>query len=365
MNKTKAIKLTIAIVVIIIIILILVISLWKLKGNETPTYDYDENVEQSSEEYVIDRTLKEITEVNEYFIVKNIVNKYYDTCQTISSDSEATAQKSIYNMLATTYIEEFGVTQEDIKQKFEISNEIQTIIENMYVLQNSDNVSTYFVNGILVNAENSQTSKFDISISVDILNKTFLIYPQEYFQKYNYGELSVGDTLEIEIESIENKEDNTYKYEFIQDEEISQEYLLNYKYNMLYNTEYAYELIDQAYKEKRFATLSDFQAYIQENMQKIQNTTLVEYLVEQKEGFEQYTCLDNYGNYYIFNATSVMNYTVLLDNYTLDTEEFKEEYSGLDESGKIATNIDKFIKCINNKDYQQAYSFLDEEFKNN
>lgn len=365
MNKSKAMKLAIAIVIIIIIILIIVIGLWKLKGKEEVVYEYDENVENSSQEYTIDRTLKDVTEVNEYFIVKNIVYKYYSTCQAINSDSEATAEKVVYNMLDTTYFEEFDITQEDIKQKFEINSEIQIMIENMYVLQNSDNVSTYFVTGVLVNTESAKISKINISISVDILNKTFSIYPQEYFEKYNYGNLTVGDTLEIDIESIENREDNTYKYELIQDEDICQEYLLNYKYNMLYNAEYAYELIDEEYKEKRFPSLSDFQSYIQENRQKIQNTTLVEYLVEQKDKYKQYTCLDNYGNYYIFNATAAMKYTVLLDNYTVETEEFKSTYNGLDESNKIATNIDKFIKCINNKDYNQAYSFLDEEFKNN
>lgn len=383
MNKNKIIKTMIPIVIVIIIIVIALIMYLNKKNDEL----IENPPSTSPEDIEADTTVKECNVKNEYFIVKDVINKYYLYCANLNikvsdvtngevsmsreeleksaQEEQQKAQETIYNMLDAKYSNEFDITTDTIKQKFGMNNNVDVVIKQIYVVQNSLNVSTYFVTGILVNTNDSKTSEFNISVSLDMLNNTFSIYPQEYMQKYNYDKLNVGDNLEFNIESIENRNDNTFEYKIISDEEISQEYLSNYKYCMLYDVEYAYELLDEEYKNKRFLKLSDFQNYIKENWQNIQNMMITKYSVEIKDGYTQYLCVDNYQNNYIFKATSVMKYTVLLDNYTVETEEFKSTYSGLSESEKIATNIDKFIKCINNKDYSQAYGFLDEGFKNN
>ena len=58
-----------------------------------------------------------------------------------------------------------------------------------------------------------------------------------------------------------------------------------------------------------------------------------------------------------------MDYKVIMDTYTIDLPEFIEKYDSTNEQGKVALNIDKFFKAINNKDYRYAYNHLSSGFK--
>ena len=60
-----------------------------------------------------------------------------------------------------------------------------------------------------------------------------------------------------------------------------------------------------------------------------------------------------------------MNYTVQLDDYTIENKELVEEYNKLRQVDKGAKNVEKFFEMINMKDYQNAYTKLDNTFKNN
>ena len=60
-----------------------------------------------------------------------------------------------------------------------------------------------------------------------------------------------------------------------------------------------------------------------------------------------------------------MNYTVLLDTYTIDIPEFTEKYNKSNNSEKAGMNVQKILDSLNDKDYKYAYSKLDETFKQN
>lgn len=77
----------------------------------------------------------------------------------------------------------------------------------------------------------------------------------------------------------------------------------------------------------------------------------------------EYICMDIYGNYFIFKG-NITQYSVLLDTYTIEIDEFKEEYQKADEAKKVALNLEKFQQMINGKDYESAYYILDENFRN-
>ena len=72
--------------------------------------------------------------------------------------------------------------------------------------------------------------------------------------------------------------------------------------------------------------------------------------------------MDIYGNYFIFKG-NITQYSVLLDTYTIEIDEFKEEYQKADEAKKVALNLEKFQQMINGKDYESAYYILDENFR--
>ena len=60
-----------------------------------------------------------------------------------------------------------------------------------------------------------------------------------------------------------------------------------------------------------------------------------------------------------------MNFSIILDTYTIDLPEFTEKYNSANENQKVALNIDKFMTAINAKDYKYAYNCLAGSFKNN
>ena len=75
--------------------------------------------------------------------------------------------------------------------------------------------------------------------------------------------------------------------------------------------------------------------------------------------------MDKYENYYIFRVTDFTEYTVILDNYTIMTANFKSAYDNADVQGRTMLNCDKWIQMLNNRDYSAAYNVLDETFRNN
>ena len=92
---------------------------------------------------------------------------------------------------------------------------------------------------------------------------------------------------------------------------------------------------------------------------------LSKYQKEVMDDYTQYICLDRAGHYYIFRETSPMQYTVILDTYTIDLPEFVEQYNSSSEDKKVQFNIQKFFDAINDGDYSYAYSKLDQTYKNN
>ena len=76
-------------------------------------------------------------------------------------------------------------------------------------------------------------------------------------------------------------------------------------------------------------------------------------------------CQDTYGKMYIFNVEKPMDFSLQLDIYTIESDEYKEQYESGNEEIKVQMNVNKFILMINNQDYETAYNLLDENFKNN
>ena len=143
------------------------------------------------------------------------------------------------------------------------------------------------------------------------------------------------------------------------------EHLTKLKADLKYDLQYAYSVLDEEYKQKRYNSYEEFENNIRERKTEITNAILEEYKVEVYNGGVKYTCMDQNENYYIFDDKGVMQYTFVLDTYTLDSSEFINKYNTLSEQQKVAVNIEKFIKAINDKSYYYAYNCLADSFKNN
>lgn len=200
-----------------------------------------------------------------------------------------------------------------------------------------------------------------VIIIILVLLLSYLIKGEEISDEIY--QLPVEDIEGVQLK--EKYECNEFTFTTLTSDNLVRMYLNDYKNNILNDLDKAYNSLNLEYKEKRFGSIENYKEYINENIEKISQITLKQYQINSYEEYEEYVCLDQYDNYYIFNVTAVMQYTLKLDTYTLDSEKFINTYNNSNAQEKGMLNIDKFITMINSKDYQAVYSKLDETFKNN
>lgn len=164
---------------------------------------------------------------------------------------------------------------------------------------------------------------------------------------------------------IKENEYNTFSVQAVREESLINSFLEDYKENALYYPEDAYNLLDEEYRNKKFGSLEAYEEYVNNNRQEIENIQLDKYMITNQDLNDQYVCIDKNGNYYIITKMSTMEYTVILDTYTVDLPEFLDRYNGADDEYKVGYNVEKFISAINDGDYKYAYNLLDETFRRN
>lgn len=367
-------------ILIVVIIVILVFILLSSKNNAKILHGVDE--EGSDISYDIDTTLKEVTVRNNYYVVKNSINKFYtyyyniynleDDIYIMDEAAEASikeVQKEyaqvIYDMLDDDYKQYAGITTDNILDKLTPINEVIVNLNKMYVSQRTVNVSIYIAEGTIREKQTGEISNFKMMVKVDALNRTFSLYLQDYVDE-KYPTIKLGEDLNIETGDTINKNDNNvYNYEIISDETYCIDLINKYKEEILYNQQLAYEHLDDEYKTKKFVSFEEFQNYAKNNVRKNVLLELKQYQKIASNDYALYVCVDQNGKYYMFKENAVMDYGLILDTYTIDLPEFTEQYTSATEERKVQFNIQKFFDAINDGDYKYAYSKLDETYKNN
>lgn len=371
----KKIKKWIILLSLLLVVILLFLVIYKNKG---------ERVDVSEDTYIHETTneLKKVQIRNNYYIVKNIVNKFYlehigvcniegdykiieEETEDFIDEQKKLSLEKMYSMLDKEYINENEITMEDILNKLGEIGSSEINITDMYVSEQSLDVSIYFVYGRLRNTKTSEISDFSMMVKVDSSNKTFSIFLQDYVQKY-YNTIKEGDALQINVNgTIEPNEYNTYEYKHISDEEYVQDLFNQFKKEILFDRELVYNRLDEEYRTKKFDSLEDFVQYCKKNVRQNVVMSFSQYKKEKEDGYTRYVCLDQNGEVYIFNENAVMDYTLILDTYTVDLPEFIEEYYGIEPTNKVALNIQKIFDAMNDKDYKYVYGKLADGFKQN
>ena len=169
-------------------------------------------------------------------------------------------------------------------------------------------------------------------------------------------------TEDIQIEPTE--ENNIINISMTQ-ENLCKEYIYFYKKLLLLKPEEAYKYLDEEYKKIKFGNIENFEKYINDNKEELKTIRLEKYDVYKQDEYTQYTLVDQYDNYYIIKETSLMEFTVMMDNYTIGLPEVVEKYNSASDLEKANINIMKFFTAINNKDYTYAYNRLDKTYRDN
>lgn len=365
-------------IIFILFILIITLGLILLKlNNDNQNEKTESNINNS--EYIDGSLEGKDAQINyDEESISSLITKYdYNNIQKcseiyqnainelIQNNNEENKTK-LLNMLDEEYIKIKNINQENINKLYEKNSLNDFVIDEIYLIKISNGVNAYIVKGKLINQTNSTKLEYELIIKLDLLNNTFSIYPHEYVLEKGYNKLKEGDTINIQkSETIENKTYNVYEDQTNRYSTIAIPYFQKLKSDMQYDVEYLYNLLDSDYKQKRFESLENFKKYININKDKISNMQIQKYARYYYDGYIQYVCIDNNGNYYIFNETSTMKYTVLLDTYTIDQPSFIEKYEAATDQNKAGMNINKFMLAINAEDYKYAYNCLADSFKQN
>ena len=276
--------------------------------------------------------------------------------------------QKLINIIASEYVESSNITVNDIVRKakddfIQYSQNYEIIINNIYMAEASTTFQTYFVDLLYYNKDSNQKYITKLMLQLDISNLTYQVMPYKYMKEKGYDKLSLKDKFEAKSVEIAKKADNVYKLVPISKNSMAERYFNLYTTYLRCDKEASYYLLDKEYREKRFGNVEEYIKYVTEN--KLENAVMSKYQVKDYDDYTQYICMDNTGKYYIFNEKSVMNFSMILDTYTIELPEFTEKYNSANENQKVALNIDKFMTAINAKDYKYAYNCLAGSFKNN
>lgn len=362
MNNLKRIIIIVGIVIIILILTVVILNMLEDRNIITTKIEEDEGY-TPNETNVIQR----VYSANDYFAVKRSIENflnYMSKDYLMGENMDEDYKQMIYEVLSDIYIKNRSITKENLSEKIPYGS-YQFIISDMYFMKAQNNNNVYIVLGKYVNLSNSETTDYGFIIRTNVQNKVFSLSLYDDIERLNLQNVKEGDSIELEEENIERNEYNTFSTEYIYDNEIAEEYFLSYKQNALFNPEYLYNVLDKDYKKKKFETENDFLKFVQENRTDIMGRFVKQYKKETIDGKNRYICIDNYGNYYIFNENEIMNYTAILDMYTVNTEEFIKKYDESGEEEKVALNIGKIVQAMNVRDYKYVYDKLDETFRNN
>ena len=321
------------------------------------------------------QTTQKVTDFVNYYTVVDCVDAYIDRLNIRNSSyygmdennnyslrvSDEDINKNIYDLLSKEYTENNGITVENLREHIEVMEQDTVFVPlQMRELVNSVK-DRYLVQGFLTDINSNFIKEIYVYVNWDVSNNTFSIEPIPDGTIKNIDEIQIVNNNE----AIEKNALNTVTEAKVNYEYLCKKHLENYKKILLCLPELAYEYLDDEYKQERFGSYEKFQEYLTDNHNAIFGLSMARYNVNTYEDYRQYVCVDNRGNYYLFNETDIMDYKVQLDTYTIKSEEYLKAYNDLTQSQKTSFNLSTFIQMINTKDYTHAYKTLSEGFRNN
>lgn len=368
MKNTKII----IVFIIIVLIIILIVGGMLIFGNNNNTNDTHNTVNinenEDNDELAIQEkeqeennnainTPPEFSEkpgYREYFTVNNCISQYLDTANINSSRYYSKNENGEFVLtVRQNDVAEIVKKITNNTSNIELYKEKLIFTPIKILRREPTQVDTYIAYGILTNTDLKYIKDACFAVNLDTKNKTFSIEP---LNTNNLENASVA-----KLESIEKNDYNQFTYQEVNDQYKYKQLFNNFKRIMLIKPDVAYSILDEDYKQKRFGSYDYFESYINNNREHLLGITPKSYKVNDDNTVVQIK--DQYSNFYEFNITNTMEYTAKIDNYIILLDKDIKKYNGYEDVEKVKYNIRRWIKMLNSKDYQFAYSYLDETFK--
>lgn len=328
--------------------------------------------------------LEEVSDLYSYFLMKQCISNYYNpevgelalNMTSIEEQEQAkkmmTAETQIQalNMIDIEAQNKLNINQDNVLNLYNDFGYPEFNIDKIYKQKLDENKDVYVVyHRLQKNTQsNSSTINTVLSVKIDKKNIAFSIYPYEYLRATNCLELGEGDVITLNnLNEIEQNDANIYGSNIdLEDDQLCiTEFYNRYRFDVKYDVKGLYDKINEEYKSLKFPNFNDFQQYINENRENILKTGIAKYEVNKYDDYRDYIVIDKNGMPYIFSAKSIMDYTILLDKYTVLTKKYAEQYENALTGAQTKYCINRIIQAINDKNYEFVYQKLNTIQKNN
>ena len=339
MKKVK--KIIISLLVLLIILSIILIILIKQNNN------IDENLlpnnELANTKVYASNSVKE----NNIYTILAIDN----VIQNVIDYAKESNKQALYNITETNYIKRNNISTDNVITIYE--NIEKYYIQEMCAFETST-MSEYYTYGFILKENNDKTENYYFKVCKDSSNSTFSVSPLKIDE---YNKAKEGKINKTENESIKSNLYNKYNYNLYSGKDVAEKYINDFIFKMKYIPDVAFGTLDEEYRNKKFSNIDEF------NSERFDDFIIRSYGREATENITNYEVEDINNYYYKIKASSGMDYTIILDDYTVESNEYVQKYNSSSDSTKIATCINKFFKLIDSKEYKSAYAYLDDTFK--
>ena len=306
----------IIILFIILAIILLIALLIILNINNQPEND-DQYVRDGTVSEQIDYInewkgkINNITDLGDYYILKNIINKYYLDYSTLFSEdiSEDDSSTIMFDILAKDYIDKYQITKDNIKEHFPQITENEVYLLEGYVVSNFENKKIYIVKCLIRENQTGNLIENDLIVVCDTLNSSFAIYSDDYVKELNLGNIEVGTNFAFDLNyEIEKNSNNLYGAGTKDFDDYCQDIFETFRKLLLLAPEKAYEFLNEDFKNINFPNYSDFQTFINSNRTDIFLMTYSNYELSIEENNNVYNVYDKNDIFYLtFNTESLVN----------------------------------------------------------
>ncbi len=345
MKKVK--KIIISLLVLLIILSIILIILIKQNNN------IDENLlpnnELANTKVYASNSVKE----NNIYTILAIDN----VIQNVIDYAKESNKQALYNITETNYIKRNNISTDNVITIYE--NIEKYYIQEMCAFETST-MSEYYTYGFILKENNDKPENYYFKVCKDSSNSTFSVSPLKIDE---YNKAKGGKINKTENESIKSNLYNKYNYNLYSGKDVAEKYINDFIFKMKYIPDVAFGTLDEEYRNKKFSNIDEFKSYIKNNSERFDDFIIRSYGREATENITNYEVEDINNYYYKIKASSGMDYTIILDDYTVESNEYIQKYNSSSDSTKIATCINKFFKLIDSKEYKSAYAYLDDTFK--
>ena len=379
MKNIKKLIIILAILIVIIIVALIII----LQNKDAINNAIEENnyiLDEASKSNELEKNIVLETNDSTFFSVESNLKNYILYLKVKNS-------KALYELYSQEYINKNQITQENILNKVDKieTDSYEFKLKKLY-LNESYMYTVYYAEGILLQDGNETNKYFIVYVDQETLS-----WALEPITENEYKAI-INGTKKDEQNKITRTQYNKFMQSVVNEEDLARKYFEDYVYYAVHNIQKSYDMLDKEYKSKKYENISKYQQYLNNKKEQLTSMDrysikkqtdfateeqyneylndltvkgLKEYSIKKEANYTQCICIDDYGSYYIFRITSPMQYTVILDTYSIDLPEFTATYQKSTETEKVLLNIQKFFDAINNKDYEYAYSKLDETYRNN